>query len=50
MIYFLIGLCVVILLVMLLKRILHLRVDDFDYSSENDYLERRVKKDDEENK
>lgn len=36
---------VLILLVMFLKKILHLRVEDQNYSDKDDYLERRVKKD-----
>lgn len=34
-----------ILLVMLLKKIFHLTVEDQNYSDKNDYLERRIKKD-----
>lgn len=47
MLYFLLGVAAVVLVVMLLKKVLHLRVDDQDYSDNDDYLERRVKKDDE---
>ncbi len=50
MIYFLIGIVCLILIVMLLKKVFHLRVDDQDYSDKDDYLERRIKSDDEENK
>ena len=46
MIYFLLGIVGVVLLVMLLKKVFHLRVEDQDYSEKDDYLERRVKKDD----
>ena len=37
------------LAVMWLKKIFRLRVEDQDYSDKNDYLERRVKKDEEDN-
>ena len=37
----------VVLLVMFLKKILGLRVDDQEYSDQDDYLERRIKKDEE---
>ena len=47
MLYFLLGVAALVLVVMLLKKVLHLRVDDQDYSDNDDYLERRVKKDDE---
>ena len=30
-----------------LKKVLHLNVDDNEYSEEDDYLERRIKKDEE---
>lgn len=46
MLYFLLGVVGVILLVMVLKKVFHLRVEDQDYSEKDDYLERRVKKDD----
>ena len=38
---------VVVLLVMFLKKVLHLRVEDLEYSDKDDYLERRIKKDEE---
>ena len=47
MLYVLLGIGVLILLVMGLKKVLHLRVEDQDYSEKDDYLERRVKKDEE---
>ena len=37
----------VVLLVMFLKKVLHLTVEEQDYSDKDDYLERRVKKDEE---
>ena len=46
MLYFLLGVVGVILIVMVLKKFFHLTVDDQDYSEKDDYLERRVKKDD----
>jgi len=46
MLYFLLGVAAIILLVMVLKKVFHLRVEDQDYSEKDDYLERRVKKDD----
>lgn len=45
MIYLILALVGVIVLVMLLKKFLHLRVDDEEYSDKDDYLERRIKKD-----
>ena len=47
MIYLMIGIVALIVLVMLLKKVFHLRVEDQNYSDKDDYLERRVKKDDE---
>lgn len=47
MLYVISAIVVIILVVMLLKKVLHLRVDDGDYSEENDYLERRIKKNEE---
>ena len=47
MLFVILAIVVIILVVMLLKRVLHLRVDDGDFSEENDYLERRIKKDEE---
>ena len=47
MLYVIGAIVVIILVVMLLKKVLHLRVDDGDYSEDNDYLERRIKKDEE---
>ena len=46
MLYIIIFIAVIALIVMLLKKFLHLRVEDGNYSDEDDYLERRVKKDD----
>lgn len=46
MLYFLLGVVGVILIVMALKKFFHLTVEDQDYSEKDDYLERRVKKDD----
>lgn len=37
----------IVLLVMFLKKILHLTVEEQDYSDKDDYLERRIKKDEE---
>ena len=37
----------IVLLVMLLKKVFHLGVDDLGYSDKDDYLERRIKKDEE---
>lgn len=37
----------IVLLVIFLKKVLHLTVEDQNYSDENDYLERRIKKDEE---
>ena len=36
---------IVVLLVMFLKKVLHLTVDEQGYDDKDDYLERRVKKD-----
>lgn len=47
MIYILIGVVVLALIVMLLKKVFHLRVEDQNLSDKDDYLQRRVKKDDE---
>ena len=37
----------VVLLVMFLKKVLHLTVEDQNLSDKDDYLERRIKKDEE---
>ena len=47
MLYVILGIVVIILIVMGLKKVLHLTVEDNNYSEENDYLERRIKKDEE---
>ena len=47
MMYIIGGIVLIILLVMGLKKVLHLRVEDGDYSDKDDYLERRIKKDEE---
>jgi hypothetical protein len=36
-----------VILVMFLKKVFHLRVEDQNYSDSDDYLERRIKKDEE---
>jgi len=36
-----------VLLIMFLKKVFHLTVDDQEYSDKDDYLERRIKKDEE---
>ena len=45
--YIIIAIVVIALFVMLLKKVLHLRVEDGNYSDEDDYLERRIQKDEE---
>ena len=45
--YIVLAIVAIILLVMLLKKVLHLTVEDGNYSDDNDYLERRMKKDEE---
>lgn len=47
MLYIILGIIVIALVVMLLKKVLRLRVEDNEYSEEDDYLERRIKKDEE---
>lgn len=47
MLYIILGVIILALLVMLLKKVFHLRVEDQNLSDKDDYLERRVKKDDE---
>ena len=47
MLYVILGIVVIVLVVMGLKKVLHLRVEDSEYSEEDDYLERRIKKDEE---
>ena len=47
MLYIIIAIVAIALVVMLLKKVLHLRVEDGDYSDKDDYLERRIKKDEE---
>ena len=47
MIYFILALVGIIILVMALKKVFHLGVDDQHYSDKDDYLERRIKKDEE---
>ena len=49
MLYIIIAIAVIALVVMFLKKVLHLRVEDGDYSDKDDYLERRIKKDEEDN-
>jgi len=49
MLYVLGAIILIILVVMFLKKVFHLRVEDGNYSEENDYLERRIK-DNEEDK
>ena len=49
MIYVLGAFIVIILLVMGLKKVFHLQVEDKNYSEEDDYLERRIKKDEDDN-
>lgn len=45
---YIIGLIILIsFIVVILKKVLHLRVEDGNYSENDDYLERRVKKDEE---
>ena len=45
MLYLLLAILIIAGLVMFLKKVLHLTVDDEDYSEEDDYLERRIKSD-----
>jgi len=47
MLYIIIAIVVIAIIVMLLKKVFHLTVEDGNYSSEDDYLERRIKKDEE---
>lgn len=47
MLYIILGVILLALLVMLLKKVFHLRVEDQNLSDKDDYLQRRVKKDDE---
>ena len=47
MLYLFIAIIVIALIVMFLKKIMHLRIDDGNYSDKDDYLERRIKKDEE---
>ena len=47
MLYVILGMAVIALVVMGLKKVLHLNVDDKEYSEEDDDLERRIKKDEE---
>ena len=49
MLYIIGAIVAIALIVMFLKKVFHLRVDDGDYSDKDDYLERRVKKDEEDN-
>ena len=47
MVYVVLGIVVIVIIVMILKKIMHLRVEDGDYSDNDDYLERRIKNDEE---
>ena len=47
MIYLFLAIIAIVLLVMFLKKVFHLRVDDGEYNDKDDYLERRIKKDEE---
>lgn len=47
MLYIIGGVILLALLVMLLKKVFRLRAEDQNLSDKDDYLERRVKKDDE---
>lgn len=49
MLYIIGSIIVIALIVMFLKKVFHLRVDDGDYNDEDDYLQRRVKKDEDDN-
>ena len=40
---------IVVLLIMFLKKVFHLGVDSQNYSDKDDYLERRIKKDEDDN-
>lgn len=50
MLYIILAIVVISFIVMGLKKVMHLTVEDGNYSENDDYLERRIKKDEEENK